>query len=459
MKYGTLIFLFLLSFLPCSLIAQKKSWKAGTSKTIITPQEPLWMAGFASRTEPAQGTLHELWIKALALEDAEGNRAVLVTTDLLGLPKELSDQIRTKLETRFQLSKSQVILNSSHTHSGPVLSNSLSDIYPLDRSQMDQVRRYSEKLVQQVVDLAGQAFDNLEPAEIFAENGVARFQVNRRNNDANTLDRLTELNGPSDAAVPVLKVVNGQGDLTAVVFGYACHPTVLSGYEWSGDFPGFAQIELEKLYPGTTALFFQGAGADQNPLPRHTIPLAKQYGKTLAAAVERVLSEDMKQLAPHLQTAYSEVDLPLTTPPTSEELSQYIERSSGYQQTWAIRLLEATKAGNPMPTSYPFPVQAWKLGDLPIMALGGELVVEYAIQLKRIFGQHIFVMGYSNDVMSYIPTATILREGGYEGAIAQMVYGLPSPWDSDLEILILNEMIHVAEKAGIPKPKQQLLQP
>ena len=459
MKYGTLIFLFLLSFLPCSLIAQKKSWKAGTSKTIITPQEPLWMAGFASRTEPAQGTLHELWIKALALEDAEGNRAVLVTTDLLGLPKELSDQIRTKLETRFLLSKSQVILNSSHTHSGPVLSNSLSDIYPLDRSQMDQVRRYSEKLVQQVVDLAGQAFDNLEPAEIFAENGVARFQVNRRNNDANTLDRLTELNGPSDAAVPVLKVVNGQGNLTAVVFGYACHPTVLSGYEWSGDFPGFAQIELEKLYPGTTALFFQGAGADQNPLPRHTVPLAKQYGKTLAAAVERVLSEDMKQLAPHLQTAYSEVALPLTTPPTSEELSQYIERSSGYQQTWAIRLLEVTKAGNPMPTSYPFPVQAWKLGDLPIMALGGELVVEYAIQLKRIFGQHIFVMGYSNDVMSYIPTATILREGGYEGAIAQMVYGLPSPWDSDLEILILNEMIHVAEKAGIPKPKQQLLQP
>jgi len=459
MKYGTLIFLFLLSFLPCSLIAQKKSWKAGTSKTIITPQEPLWMAGFASRTEPAQGTLHELWIKALALEDAEGNRAVLVTTDLLGLPKELSDQIRTKLETRFLLSKSQVILNSSHTHSGPVLSNSLSDIYPLDQSQMEQVRRYSEKLAQQVVDLAGQAFDNLEPAGIFAENGVARFQVNRRNNDANTLDRLTELNGPSDAAVPVLKVVNGQGNLTAVVFGYACHPTVLSGYEWSGDFPGFAQIELEKLYPGTTALFFQGAGADQNPLPRHTVPLAKQYGKTLAAAVERVLSEDMKQLAPHLQTAYSEVDLPLTTPPTSEELSQYIERSSGYQQTWAIRLLEVTKAGNPMPTSYPFPVQAWKLGDLPIMALGGELVVEYAIQLKRIFGQHIFVMGYSNDVMSYIPTATILREGGYEGAIAQMVYGLPSPWDSDLEILILNEMIHVAEKAGIPKPKQQLLQP
>src|SRR5690606_33971122 len=140
---------------------------------------------------------------------------------------------------------------------GPVLSNSLSDIYPLDKTQIEQVRQYSERLVGQVTTLVGEALDTLEPADIFAENGVARFQVNRRNNDANTLDRLSELNGPSDAAVPVLKIVNGQGDLMAVAFGYACHPTVLSGYEWSGDFPGFAQIELEKLYPGTTALFFQ----------------------------------------------------------------------------------------------------------------------------------------------------------------------------------------------------------
>ena len=69
-------------------------------------------------------------------------------------------------------------------------------------------------------------------------------------------------------------------------FGYACHPTVLDGYEWSGDYPGFAQIELEKSYPGTVAMFFQGTGADMNPLPRRTVPLAQQYGEELAAAVQ-----------------------------------------------------------------------------------------------------------------------------------------------------------------------------
>lgn len=62
------------------------------------------------------------------------------------------------------------------------------------------------------------------------------------------------------------------------------------------------------------------------------------------------------------------------------------------------------------------------------MGLGGEVVIEYSIVLKQIFGQDIFVLGYSNDVMAYIPSATILGEGGYEGATSQMVYGLPGTW-------------------------------
>ena len=461
MKSYTFIFVLVLTILPNMMFAQENvtGWRAGTAKMVITPEEPLWMAGFASRTEPAQGKLHDLWIKALALEDATGKQAVLVTSDLLGLPKNVSDRIREKLETEFGLSKAQIILNSSHTHSAPVLDNALSDIYSLNEQQTTMVTNYSDKLVDQMVTLVGNALDALKPAELFSGNGVARFQVNRRNNPANTLNRVTELNGPSDPAVPVLKVVNGAGDIIAITFGYACHPTVLNSYDWSGDYAGFAQIEVEKLYPGATAMFFQGAGADQNPLPRHTVPLAQQYGKTLAAAVERTLSEDMKKLEPKLQTAYSEVELPLSTPPTIEELTQFIENSSSYQQRWATRLLENLKAGQSLDTFYLYPLQVWQLGDQPIMTLGGELVVEYAIQLKEIFGQEIFVMGYTNDVMAYIPSATILREGGYEGATSQMVYGLPSSWAPDLETIIIHELVRLAEEAGVRKPESKLINP
>lgn len=432
-------------------------WKAGVSKIDITPEDPIWLAGYGGRDHPSEKVLHPIWIKALALEDVSGKQVVLITTDLLAMPKGLSDRIRSGLKERHGLDRSQIIINSSHTHSGPVLENSLSDIYPMNKEQKERVRQYSEDLVVDMFRLVEEAFASLQPAHLFVENGVTRFQVNRRNNAENTLQQQTELRGPNDYAVPVIKVANATGEIMAIAFGYACHPTVLGDYSISGDYPGFAQLELEKNYPGAVALFFQGAGADQNPLPRRTVFLAQQYGKSLAAAVERVLSEAMRPLEPRIQTAYSEIALGLTTPPSMETLSKFISSASGYQKRWATRMKEERENGLAVMTTYPFPVQVWKLGDQPIMTLGGETVVEYAVQLKKIFGPELIVMGYSNDVMGYIPSTTILREGGYEGASSQMVYGMPSTWGASLEIAILHEFLQLAEQAGVPKLQSGLL--
>lgn len=159
---------------------------------------------------------------------------MLVTTDLLGLPKNISDRIRDQLEAKFELPRAQIILNSSHTHSGPVLKDALTDIYPPDPHQLKIIGQYSDKLAGQIVAIVGEAFQSMEPVQIYAQNGVTRFQVNRRNNDESTLILQTELKGPNDYAVPVIKVVNEAGDLKAVAFGYACHPTfwtVINGPE------------------------------------------------------------------------------------------------------------------------------------------------------------------------------------------------------------------------------------
>ncbi|WP_317170109.1 hypothetical protein [Rhodocytophaga rosea] len=319
--------------------------------------------------------------------------------------------------------------------------------------QQKKIEQYSSKLADQIVSLVGNALKALKPVQLYAQNGVTRFQVNRRNNNESTLLQQNELKGPNDYAVPVLKVIDEKGKLMAVAFGYACHNTVLNGYQWSGDYAGFAQLQLEKSYPGVTALFFQGAGADQNPLPRRTVALAQQYGKTLAAAVERVLAEDMRKLPPQLATAYSEVELSLTSPPTKEELLKIAETSSDYQKRWATRLVKQIEQGQSFKTSYPYPVQIWQLGDQTLISLGGELVVGYAIELKRIFGPDIFVLGYSNDVMAYIPSSTILKEGGYEGESSQMVYGLPSKWAPTIEASIFGEIMRLAEQVGLQKVK------
>jgi len=288
------------------------------------------------------------------------------------------------------------------------------------------------------------------PAQLFAQNGVTRFQVNRRNNVEALSNQINDLKGPNDYAVPVIKVVNDAGDLMAVAFGYACHATVLGIYKFSGDYPGFAQIELEKSHPGITALFFQGAGADQNPLPRRTVPLAQQYGRTLAAAVDRVLSEDMRKLAPVLTTVYSEIDLQFAgPPPTKEELLQIMKESSStpaYLKRSAKVLLQRLEQGEILKDTYPYPCQVWKIGDQPVMVLGGELLIEYAIDLKKVFGPDIFVLGYSNDIMAYIPSEAELKEGGYEATRSAI---FTTPWNLNIQSVILAEMARLAEKAGI----------
>jgi neutral ceramidase len=426
-------------------------WKAGVAKVLITPEQSMWMAGYGARKHPSEGTLVDLWAKALAFEDSTGNKAVIVTSDILGFPKNVSDRIRDQIKARYGLSKAQVILNSSHTHSGPVLRNSLYNFYPLDSLQLTKIEQYSSKLENQIVALVGSAIKSMVPVQIYVQNGVTRFQVNRRNNTEAKLLSQTELKGPNDYAVPVIKVVNSAGKIIAIAFGYACHNTVLDIYKWSGDYAGYAQIEIEKSYPGVIALFFEGAGADQNPLPRRTIPLAQQYGEELASAVRRVVNEDMRKLPSGLSTAYSEIELQFGNPPSKEELTKIANEPTGSQKKWASNLLAKIVKDESLLMSYPYyPCQVWKLGDQPIMVLGGELVIEYSIELKKIFGPNTFVLGYSNDLMSYIPSVTIIKEGGYEGASSQRGYGMPGVWAENIEATILQEMSKLGKQAGIP---------
>jgi hypothetical protein len=457
--FSFLISLYLNASSSSDLQGGTKGWKAGVARVAITPQEPIWMAGYGARNHPSDGILFDLWSKALVIEDAKGNRALLITNDLESIPRTISDQIRDRIGKKYGLKRSQIILNCSHTHSGPVLYNIFSNDYNLNQEQLEKVKAYTEKYVNLVVNMVDKAFGSMVPVSIYSQNGITRFQVNRRNNIESELTPTTELKGPNDYAVPVIKVVNAAGDLIAVAFGYACHNTVLDFYKLSGDYAGFAQIDLEKSHPGTTALFFQGAGADQNPLPRRTVQLAQQYGMELTAAVERVLNEDMKPLSPQLTTVYEEVELPYTDMPSKEELSKMADKSSTYpswQKSWATSMLGKITKGEKIETSYPsYPCQVWKLGEQPIMILGGELAIEYDIRLKQLFGQDIFVLGYSNDVndrVSYIPSVTILNEGGYEGIRSQLSSGLPGTYKPEIETIIINEMIKLSKQAGIPQP-------
>ncbi len=79
--------------------AEKPAWKAGVATVNVTPRESMWMAGYAARTKPSEGVAQDLYAKALALEDAEQNRLVIVTMDLIGVPRPLRDAVERKVQS------------------------------------------------------------------------------------------------------------------------------------------------------------------------------------------------------------------------------------------------------------------------------------------------------------------------------------------------------------------------
>jgi len=415
------------------------TWQVGLARAKITPPKSMWLAGYGARDRPSEGTLHDLWIKVLALEDAQGNRGVVLTSDLLGFPRGMYDRITTQLEKRCGLTRAQVMLTASHTHSGPVLRDALYDIYPLDDHQRALIEEYSAELEKTVVATIEKALADMAPATLSAGQGTCAFAANRRNNsEADVVKLLAEgkpPKGPSERSVPVLAVKTPDGKLRAVVFGYACHCTTLSSYEWSGDYAGFAQLALEKAHPGAEAMFWAGCGADQNPLPRRSVELCRKYGEMLAAGVDDVLGKPMRPIGPRLQTTFATIELKYD-PPTAADLKEAIKRGSYYAR-WGKRLLARLEAGETFAGTYDYPVAAWKLGGQQLwIALGGEVVVDYALKLKDTYGPDTWVAGYTNDVMAYIPSHRVRQEGGYEAG-AFYVYGLPANrWSEDIETRI-----------------------
>ena len=347
----------LLLLLVVSALAAQ-SWKAGAAKIDITPREPIWMAGYAARTKPSQGVLLPIYVKALALQDETGATSVLVTSDILGFTPPMTNPIAQQVEAKYGIKRDRLALTSSHTHSGPVTGQLLRPAYQIPKEQEEVVRRYTAKLIGQVVEVVGAAVQNLAPAKLEFEQGLAGFAVNRRRVG------LRHLPGPVDQDVPVLAVRAPDGKLRALVFGYACHATTLDGYEINGDWPGFAQAALERDHPGALALFMAGCGADANPLPRRTVELARMYGDILAEAVSQTLKAKMVPATGPLKTAFDLVDLPFAKT-ARQDYEKLLNHDHYMYRAYARQMLDTLDRDGKLPSHYPYPRASVAVRQLP----------------------------------------------------------------------------------------------
>jgi Neutral/alkaline non-lysosomal ceramidase. len=425
-------------------------WKAGVSKVTITPTESIWMAGYGNRTRPSEGVLQDLFVKCLALQAGDDKVAVMVTSDLLGFPRDVADPIADQCQKRYGLSRDRLLLNSSHTHSGPVVGHMLMPAYPtFTRQQEEVVARYTQGLIAKVVAAVGQAIAALMPAAVSFTQGSAGFGVNRRHAGIRTLP------GPVDQDVPVLSVRDAAGKTLAIVFGYACHNTSLGNYQLNGDWAALRSRSWRRGTPAPWRCLYKAAeptstrcrryqGEDPALLP-YSVELPRMYGKILAAAVNIALAGSLRPLAGPLQTALRRIDLPFHNPPTRAELLGRMEDKSeanASRRRHAQYMLSIIDREGKLPDRYPYPVQVWQFGkDLSLIALAGEVVVDYSLRLKAQHGWNTtWVAGYCNDVFAYIPSRRVLMEGGYEGGGAMIPYGQPGPFGSAVEELIVEQV-------------------
>jgi len=392
----------------------------------------MWLSGYGGRDHAAEGKVTDLFARAAAIRDASGETAVFVSLDLIGVPIRMVREVSAVIEKRLNIPRRGLMFACSHTHSGPALDHSLSFMLDMKDADWDQVRRYQKVLNAKVISAVEAAVADLKPARLSTGNGVSRFASNRRSPKGL---------GPYDHQVPVLKIESLDGkQLRGVVFGYACHNTVTGFYKWSGDYAGFAQLYLEDRHPGCVAMFHTGCGADQNPLPRRRIELAMKYGRMLATSVDEVLESGMQPVSGRLSTRFREINLAFESTPTREQLAEDAGSSSRFVRARAGFLSRQWKELGQIQAEYPYPIQVWQLGTgITWVALGGEIVIDYQLRLKRELGQHsTWVTGYANDVMAYIPSERVLEEGGYEGDTSMLYYQKPSRWKTGLEEKIIS---------------------
>ena len=426
-------------------------WRVGFARAEITPDEPVPMSGYKAREDPSKGVLHPLYARAMAIEDAAGagRRAVLVTAEICILHRSYADTVAKQIMSRTGLQREQILLNVTHTHSGPFCGKEGSLSYKFSDELLQRASDYRKRLRKELVSVAEKALKDMKPARLAWGMGVAHFVMNRREFTERGVRLGVNPRGYADRSVPVLRVTSPDGSLRGVVFGYACHATTLGiNYELSGDYPGVAQHYIEDERPGVHAMFVTGCGGSANPYPRPSLEDTEDHGRELGHEVLEVIENgDLASVNGPLRLVLEDVTLPLQSL-SKERLEQMVEHTH-YHPHNARRMLKALEQSESIPDRYSAPVAVWQFGDdLTFLGLAGEVVGEYVPLIEETVGHRkLWIAAYCNEVYGYLPTARVLREGGYEtrGTFIEKGY-----FAEDAETALLDKVQELAREAGRP---------
>lgn len=407
--------------------ASRAALKGGCAKVNITPPVGAWLSGYGGRDKPSDGIIDELYARALVLDNGS-NSIAIISVDLLWIPLRMTNQIRGILKDKIGIPEQNVLICATHTHFGPKIYSETKIGPEVSGNTVDA--SYVKTLVKKITDSAFLAHKRMEDVKIGAVKGdLPEIVYNRRPTRSDgsvqttfslplevTTTRKIQRSpdgsvnvtftfppeepaltfGPVDPEVWVLRVENAEGKIIGSVVNFACHAVSGSTFsDWfysiSADYPGETMRVVERL-EGGVCLFTSGTAGDIVPLRRGRKP-RYEIGRALAGETIRRLQ--------FVQT-YDDIEIAAMTREVTLPIRQDLSPN---------RIIATDKDNSHLTTE----IQVIRLGDIYILGLPGEVLVEVGLDIKKKAGlRNLIITTVSNDTIGYVCHSQAYEQGGYE---------------------------------------------
>ena len=412
--------------------------QVGVAKVDITPDYPVLLAGYGGRPGESEGIDQRIWARALVVGGEQP--VVLLAIDNCGVPAGVVARIAAGIREAHGIPSERLVVCSSHTHSAPTLTGYAIVVWGgrTTPAQEERVVKYTSELVDHAIQATGMALRARVPCHLAWGQGKVTFGANRRVIDDGSWGGFGfQVLGPVDHSFPVLVARDREGQTRAIWCNYACHCTTVGGRNMiGGDWVGSANVAIETSHPGAIALTTIGCGADIGPQPSGSWADAEQHGRTIASEVVRLLEGDLKPLTEQPTVRTKTVQLPFAE---LQPRAYWLERTGAFHTFHAQQQLARLERDGALATHLPYTIATWSWGaQLAQIFLPGEVVVDYAVRLKReLDWQRLWINGWSNDVPCYIASRRVLDEGGYEADFSMIYYNQPARFAPQVEDVIV----------------------
>jgi len=407
----------------------------GTAKLTITPQTPVRLCGYATRTTVYEQVKEDIFLR-VQLHRHEEEALLFIYADLLWWGSDFVAQIRPKISEAYQINEDRIFFVASHNHSGPPTSNRFTP----SLETYDPV--YAQFLQERVLEGVGLALKDLEPVEAHRYDGSVALNVFRRLIVDGEIQMRPNYQVKADQRLTIVAFHRPDGSLKGTMIHYPCHANLSNENVVQPDYPGVALRMLDDTYQGSVSIFLQGCTADLRPnsvLGQRFVPAGYervlQFAGDFFEACKVLLTQEGAVIRPHLRVKRQLVELPLEGVLSQEELEERARTGQGVEQEWA----QAVIASQNRPSEQ-LELSMIDYGDrLRFYTFNAE-VSQYYAAFARDLDPDAVCIAYTNGMIGYISTAEQIEEGGYEPKGSALYFALAGTYKPEIERLIHEAM-------------------